>query len=169
MTWHELPFGDFVFLDGDGRESGSLQYRALALPGAPPAFAKEMPAGEVHSVALQFFDPETGGRLLVAPDVAGANEDLLKALGDSDAVLFDGTFWSNDELSKLKPAARTADQMGHITIERSLELLRGSRAKKKAYIHINNTNPILAAESKARAAVEGSGIEVARDGMEFEL
>jgi len=42
----------------------------------------------------------------------------------------------------------------------SLELLRKSPARRKIYIHINNTNPVLAADSPERAAVEDAGIVV---------
>jgi pyrroloquinoline quinone biosynthesis protein B len=60
--------------------------------------------------------------------------------------------------------------MGHVTIrDCSLGLLGRLRAKRKIYIHINNTNPILASDSRERAAVEAAGIMVGSDGFEFEL
>ena len=37
------------------------------------------------------------------------------------------------------------------------------------YIHINNTNPILDRKSAAAAAVRAAGVEIAEDGMEFEV
>jgi len=174
IVWHEVHFEQYGSLPGDYRRIGSasggaLQYRAIMLAGTPPAFAKQSLPNEVHSVAYQFLDPQTGGRLLVAPDVAALNDELCAALHDSNAVLFDGTFWSPDELSALKPGARSADQMGHITIQRSLEFLKAAPARTKAYIHLNNTNPVLAPDSREGAAVKAAGIEVAYDGMEFEL
>jgi pyrroloquinoline quinone biosynthesis protein B len=36
-------------------------------------------------------------------------------------------------------------------------------------IHINNTNPVLLADSPERAAAEAAGWEVAEDGMELRL
>ena len=36
-------------------------------------------------------------------------------------------------------------------------------------IHINNTNPILIEDSPERAEVEAQGVEVAIDGLEFEV
>jgi len=47
------------------------------------------------------------GRLHQAPDVAAVNPELLEALKSSDAVLFDGTFWSGDDLTVVRPGART--------------------------------------------------------------
>jgi pyrroloquinoline quinone biosynthesis protein B len=121
-------------------------------------------------VAYQFMDERTGGRLLVAPDIGALNDQLLEALSSSDAVLCDGTFWSGDELSQVKPLAPKAGEMGHITIgDCSLKLLARLPAQHKIYIHINNTNPILAINSPERIAVESAGIMVGTDGFEFEL
>ena len=150
--------------------NSSVQFRAIPLPGKPPLFAKELPSTGIHSVAYQFLDPATDRRLLVAPDVAILNSGLLQALAESDAVLFDGTFWSQDELGEVKPGARTADEMGHVTIrDCSLEILRDLKARHKIYVHINNTNPILSPGSPERAAVEAAGIVVGYDGLEFDL
>jgi len=165
--WHEPPTKDFAPLDA---ESGpGLQYRAIELPGKPPPFAKGAEAG-AHSLAYQFLDPRTGGRLLVAPDVAEVTQGLRDALTDSSAVLFDGTFWSSDELINIKPKAGRASDMGHVTIrDCSLDLLKKTASSVKVYIHINNTNPILAPNSAERSAVEAAGIQVGADGLEFDL
>jgi len=145
-------------------------YRAIELPGKPPPFAKAIPSEGSHSIAYQLMDARTGGRLLVAPDVGDLNDKLLEALSSSDAVLFDGTFWSADELSRVKLRAPKAGEMGHVTIrDCSLNLLAKSPARHKIYVHINNTNPILAPDSPQRAAVEAAGVMVGADGFEFEL
>ena len=163
VTWHE-PQSTF----SSGEES-NLRYRAIALPGGPPLYASNLKDGP-HSVAYQFLDTTAGGKLLVAPDVAAVNPELLAALKDSDAILFDGTFWSNDDLAKVRPGTRTPEQMGHVTIkDGSLDLLVKLPAKRKIYTHINNTNSILSPQSPERAAVEAAGITVGQDGIEFEL
>jgi pyrroloquinoline quinone biosynthesis protein B len=165
--WHEPP-EDFAPLSRDSGATG-LSYRAIALPGTPPPFAKRAPAG-VHSLAYQFQDPVTGGRLLVAPDVAEVTQELQQALESSQGVLLDGTFWSADELAGVRPNAPKAFEMGHVTIKDvSLALLAKLPARQKIYIHINNTNPILAPGSPERTAVETAGIAVGWDGLEFEL
>ena len=70
----------------------------------------------------------------------------------------------------MKKQARTAGDMGHLTIrDGSLALLSGLRAQRKIYIHINNTNPVLSPGSPERAAVAAAGMEVGYDGLEFEL
>ena len=59
--------------------------------------------------------------------------------------------------------------MGHLTIQSSMGILKDCPAQHKAYIHINNTNPVLMPNSKERIAVETAGIRIAEDGMKFEL
>lgn len=168
--WHEPSKTDFTTLAPDVGSDKGLRCRAIELPGKPPPFARSDEATGGHSLAYQFLDPQTGGRLLVAPDVSEINQGLREALATSNAVLFDGTFWSSDELAKVRPDGRQAAEMGHVTIrDCSLELLKRSTSSNKVYIHINNTNPILASDSAERAAVEAAGIVVGWDGLEFEL
>ena len=137
------------------RLNDSMAFRAIALP---------------HSVAFQFLD-ETSTRLaLVAPAVGEVTRELSKASADSDVILLDGTFWSDHELAAVRPGARSSREMNHLPIgDGSLELLRQSRARRKIYTHINNTNPILMPGTRERAQVEQAGIEIARDGLEIVL
>jgi pyrroloquinoline quinone biosynthesis protein B len=68
--------------------------------------------------------------------------------------------------------AKTGRRMGHLPIAGeggSLEALARLPAKRKIFVHINNTNPILVEGSPERRAVEEAGFEVARDGMELAL
>ena len=61
--------------------------------------------------------------------------------------------------------------MGHMPIDGadgSLAAL-ARLARRRIYVHINNTNPILVAGSPERMAVEGKGWEIAEDGMEIVL
>ena len=169
-VWREPSVGAFVPLVSQGKSTSSLLYRAIFLPGTTPPFAKDISSRGVHCVAYQFLDQRTGGRLLVAPDVAAVNDGLREALITSDAVLFDGTFWSADELSRVKPIAPKAGEMGHVTIKDcSLDLLRALPARRKIFVHINNTNPVLMNDSPERALIEAAGIAIGYDGLEFQL
>ena len=169
-VWHDPPTRQFRQLVSGAGSGKSLSYRAIELPGGPPRFASKRSSPGAHNVAYEFRDERTGGRMVVAPDVIAVNDPLKKALGEADAVLFDGTFWSSDELSTVKKGAPEAGEMGHLTIkDASLALLAGLKARHKIYIHINNTNPILALGSAERAKVEAAGVVVGYDGLEFEL
>ena len=123
-----------------------------------------------HSVAFQFSDESSGRFALVAPAVGELTRELSEASVRSDLILFDGTFWSDNELEAARPGARSAREMNHLPIlNGSLEFLRQSPARRKIYTHINNTNPILMPGSPERAQLEQAGIEVARDRLEIVL
>jgi pyrroloquinoline quinone biosynthesis protein B len=122
------------------------------------------------SIAFQFRDEISGASVLIAPAVGRVTDELRDAIHDTDVVLFDGTFWDNDELRAVRPGARTAREMNHLPIsEGSLDLLRQAPARRKIYTHINNTNPILSPGSLERSTVEQAGVEIARDGLEIIL
>jgi pyrroloquinoline quinone biosynthesis protein B len=123
-----------------------------------------------QSVAFQFLDEASGRMALVAPAVGELTANLSKASADSDLILFDGTFWREDELAAVRPGSRSAREMNHLPIRgASLDFLRRSPARRKIYTHINNTNPILMPGSPEREKVEQAGIDVARDGLEIVL
>jgi pyrroloquinoline quinone biosynthesis protein B len=123
-----------------------------------------------HSVAFQFLDATSGRLTLVATSVGDLTRDLSQAFADSEVILFDGTFWSDNELAAVRPKARSARKMNHLPIcDGSLDFLRQSPARRKIYTHINNTNPILMPGSPERAELEQASIEVARDGLEIVL
>ena len=88
-------------------------------------------------------------------------------------LLFDGTFWSDDELAEAGGSdAPSAREMGHLPVggpEGSMQLLPRAGAQRTVLVHINNTNPMLGRSSAERAEVEAAGLEVGDDGMEFEL
>ena len=132
-----------------------MAFRAIELPG---------------SVAFQFRDDTSGRTALFAPSVGSLTEQLRDAVHTSDLVMFDGTFWSDGELGRVRPGARSAREMNHLPInDGSFDVLRQSPAHRKIYIHINNTNPILMPGSPERAELEQAGIEVAHDGLEIVL
>jgi pyrroloquinoline quinone biosynthesis protein B len=51
----------------------------------------------------------------------------------------------------------------------SLERLADLRTRRRIYIHVNNTNPMLREDSPQRAEVVAAGWEIAEDGMEVRL
>jgi pyrroloquinoline quinone biosynthesis protein B len=106
-------------------------------------------------------------RLAYMPAMARYSDELLAELDLCDAVLLDGTFWSDDELQRVDAAARTARQMGHVPLGGAagvLEAASGLRQPRKIFVHINNTNPILDEASPQFAEATAAGWEVAKDG-----
>jgi len=166
-----LPEGQAIPLaDGAGRELG-VTCTAVSVARRPPRYAREASAA-TYDVALRLADQRTGATLAYIP-TAGAVDDAVRSVArGADLLLFDGTFWSDGELRAAGVDAPTAREMGHVPIGGpggSIELLPRLGARRTVFVHINNTNPILSRSSSERAQVEGSGIEVADDGMEVEL
>jgi len=167
---HEPPTDKIAPLATHGEKPSGLLYRAISLSFTPPPFAAAASKEGVQSVAYEIVDEKTKGRLIVAPDVAEITPELSESMQAADAVLFDGTFWSNHEFQKITGKKRTSDDMGHVPIHNgSLNVLRKMKARHKVYFHINNTNPILRADSPERIKVERAGMTVSADGMELEL
>jgi pyrroloquinoline quinone biosynthesis protein B len=170
VVWHQPKDGQFESLHGNNGRESSLRVRVLPLSGRGPRYAGKNPEGGVCTIALQFLDERTGGRLLVAPGVAAWSPLLQDAASESAAVLVDGTFWSEDELSRIRPGAPGASEMGHLPIrDGTLAILSALPGRHRVYIHINNSNPIFVPGSQERATVESAGIVVGYDGMSFDL
>src|SRR5918996_298427 len=89
----------------DGQTSG-LSVAPFAVPAGPPRFASAAEPG--HTVGLVIHDKTTGGSCAFVPGCGELSPAILDLLGRSDLVLFDGTFWSDDELVTLGISDRKA-------------------------------------------------------------
>ncbi len=144
---------------------------ATAVARRPPRYAHGAPVG-TFDVGLRIEDERSGGVLAYVPTAGTVDDAVRRTARGADLLLFDGTFWSDDELRTAGADAPSAREMGHLPVGGqggSLELLPGIGAKRTVLVHINNTNPILAPGSPERAQVEAAGIVVGEDAMEFEL
>lgn len=153
----------------DGCPSG-LSVTAFPVPAGPPRFAAHDRPG--HTVGLLIRDEATGGSCAFVPGCGGLDDAVLGALEQAELVLFDGTFWSDDELVALGISDRTARQLDHLPVsgpDGSLVRLAQLGAARRVYTHINNTNPMLVEDSPQRAEVERAGLRVGADGMRFSL
>jgi pyrroloquinoline quinone biosynthesis protein B len=169
--WIEPATKSAPLLRRDGSASG-LSYEAIPLPGKPPRFMKDNLAATGNVVGYRITDVKTGGRLLFLPDVAELNKTVMQWLPESDALLFDGTFWSENEMPERGLGNLSAADMGHAPISGgsgSLKMLAELKVPKKIYTHINNTNPILIEDSPESAAVRAAGWVVGRDGLTLEI
>ncbi len=155
------------YRDGTATAISILPFEVLA---GPPRFALEHATG--HTVGLILRDEVTGGSCAYVPGCGELDQPLLERLGDTDLLLFDGTFWTDDELISLGIGDRSAREMDHQPISGaggSLPLLAGLSRPAQVYTHINNTNPMLLEGSPERKQVEAAGILVGYDGMSFSI
>jgi pyrroloquinoline quinone biosynthesis protein B len=153
----------------DGTESG-IAATPFAVAGDPPRFARrELPG---HTVGLLLEDIRTGGKLAFVPGCGALDPRLVTRLAGADALLFDGTFWTDDEMIRLGLSERTAQQMDHLPIsgpDGSLARLSKLPCKHRVYTHINNSNPMLIEDSPERLEVLAAGLLVGDDGMRFSV
>ncbi len=167
----ELPAegGPVPLMYAAGEPSG-LTVETFPVPAGPPRFASEELPG--HTIGLLLRDAATGGSCAFVPGCGGLDAALLARLNAATLVLFDGTFWTDDEPIRLGIGDRTARQMDHLPVsgpDGSLDRLARLRAPRRVYTHINNTNPMLVEDSPERAEVERAGLVVGMDGMRFEV
>jgi pyrroloquinoline quinone biosynthesis protein B len=152
----------------DGGPSG-LRVICFPVPAGPPRFAREERPN--HTVGLVVEDERTGGRCAFVPGCGGLDDAWLARLATADLVLFDGTFWTDDELIGLGIGDRTAREMDHLPVsgpDGSLARLRALPGRR-VYTHINNTNPMLIEDGPEHREVEQAGLQIGTDGMRFTL
>ncbi len=167
---HELSLGQPNPLRYRNGEQSGIVVEPFEVPAGPPRFARAQTPG--HTVGLNLQDQSSGGSCAYVPGCGNLDGELLERLGKVDLLLFDGTFWTDDELTSLGISDRRAREMDHQPIsgpEGSLSRLAKLGRPRKVYTHINNTNPILLESSAERALVERTGLTVGLDGMSFTL
>lgn len=175
VAWSDFTAGaTFSLLDPAGHDSG-IRCRALSLGDHYPAYLGESRRSEVTSGEASLglmVESSSGKRLAYLPAVPALSAELLTAMASAEVVLFDGTFWSDDELIRLQGSGQTAWKMGHIPVSPangSLDELAVVAGPRKIYVHINNTNPMLNEAGPEYATVRKRGWEIAEDGWQFEI
>lgn len=173
VTWRRIVLGrEQELVPAEGGRNG-LGLTGVAAPGKLPLHLEGLMAPDPEdNVGLVIRERPTGRSLAYFPAAASVTPPIRKAAETADAVFFDGTFWSSDELIRLGVGLKRAEEMAHLPIGGeggSLARCSDLAATRRIYIHVNNTNPILDPRSPERASVEERGWEVAADGMEVAL
>lgn len=170
FSWLEVKVDEPLLLD-----RGRLRVRAFRAGVKKPRYVTSSEIVESEDdwvLGYRFEDPESRGAVVYAPGVEQWTAALAAELEGADVVFLDGTLWAEDELAAMGVGNLTARQMGHLPIggpEGSAQHLRSLPARRKVYVHINNTNPVLDEGSEERRRLENWGIEIGFDGMELEV
>jgi pyrroloquinoline quinone biosynthesis protein B len=172
VSWVTLELGRAVRLRAPDGEDLGVEIIARPSPGKLPVHLAfhGRPSPE-DNIGIWVRDLSTGRTLAYVPGAASL-DGLAPHLDEADCVLFDGTFWSSDELVALGLSQARAEDMAHMPVGGlggSLEKLAALRAPRRIYTHINNSNPLLIEGSAERREVAAAGWQVAEDGMEIEL
>jgi pyrroloquinoline quinone biosynthesis protein B len=137
----------------------------LYLEGENPALAAE--TGANVGIELSANDR----RIIYVPGAADVTPAMRARFARADVIFFDGTVFTDDEMIRTGTGTKTGRRMGHMPIEDKEGALAtlADLTCRRIFIHINNTNPILVADSPERNKVERAGWEVAEDGLKVEL
>lgn len=153
--------------------AGGIEASLFMVPGKVPLYLEGVKAAlddeSPTNVGIELS--RNGARLVFVPGAAAVTPSMRERFARADALLFDGTLFTDDEMLRTRTGEKTGRRMGHIPIDGTdgtLQALQDVTAQR-IFIHINNTNPMLIADSPERAKVEAAGWQVAEDGMEIVL
>ena len=158
----------------DGEPSG-LTVELFAVPGKVPLYLEQAnvtPVLEENEQTVGAAISDGTSTLFYIPGCAAMTPALANRLRNADAVMFDGTLWSDDEMIRAGLGPKTGQRMGHMSVSGpngTLEAFASLGVRRRVLLHINNSNPILLDDSAERAIVEAAGWDVAYDGMELTL
>jgi pyrroloquinoline quinone biosynthesis protein B len=170
----DLPLGLALELADAAGDPLGLTLEAFAVPGKVPLFeeagADQGRADDGATIGLALS--AGGGTLLFIPGCAAMTPALAARIAGADTLFFDGTLFRDDEMIRAGAGPKTGARMGHMSIDGpggAMAALRDIAVRRRIFIHINNTNPVLLADSPERAQVAAAGWEVAEDGMEIAI
>ncbi len=147
-----------------------LSFRALPLSSkaAPYSPHRDNPVPG-DNIGMVITDQRSGKTAFYAPGLGEITPPVWNEMLSADAVMVDGTFWTDDEMITLGISRKRAREIGHLPQSGEGGMMEWMAklpsATRRMLIHINNTNPILDETSAERAALTRAGIEVCEDGM----
>ncbi|MDZ4843101.1 MAG: pyrroloquinoline quinone biosynthesis protein PqqB [Hyphomicrobium aestuarii] len=171
----QLPSEAATPLTGADVDLG-LTITAFNVPGKVALFleteGQNFGSRDGDTIGLEVVEPSTGARFFYIPGCAEVDPPLADRIRGAKLVFFDGTLFTDDEMITQKLLDKTGKRMGHISIsgaDGSIAAFAPLGVRRRIYVHINNSNPILDEGSAARREAERAGWEVAHDGMEVRL
>jgi pyrroloquinoline quinone biosynthesis protein B len=152
VLFRQLELDVFVPLrDIEGKSAG-LSLSAFPVQGKVPLHMESfIEASDETNIGVIVRDDETGARLVYVPG-AGSAEGIAERARDATCLFFDGTFWSDAEVSRFGQSPRPAREVAHLPVggpRGSLALLEPLPVARRYYTHVNGTNPMLRAGSTA--------------------
>ena len=171
-----LPLDRTIPLAGAAGDSG-LAVEAYAVPGKVPLYREgenfdPSPSEAGDTIGLAVTATTSGKSFHFVPGCAVVNGRLRERLVGSALVFFDGTLWQDDEMIRMGIGVKTGRRMGHISVSGADGAIAGFadlHVGRRIFLHINNSNPVLLADSPERREVEVAGWEIAFDGMDVRL
>lgn len=173
-----LAMNEKIALKGPEGEESGLFLEAFAVPGKVALFQEDSAKGadfgteEGDTIGLEITESGSDARLLFIANCAKVDETVRARCAGASLLFFDGTLWQDEEMISRGEGQKTGARMGHISMsgeQGSMAALQDLEIGRRIFIHINNTNPALLADSAERSQIEVAGWSVAHDGMEITL
>ena len=165
LSWVEIHAG-VSFLLG----TSDIVCTPFAMEGELPFYARELGPSGSEQASLGLLLEGDGMRIAYTPMVPAITDSLRKIYARCETIFVDGTFWSDDELSKTHAGTPLAQAIGHVPMsggDGTIALLSDLPALQKVFVHLNNTNPVLDPRSGAYNKVVEAGWKIAQDGWEL--
>jgi len=176
VSWRPLVMDRMTEIAGPTGVPSGVSARAFPVPSKVALWREDPEMKDFGSTAEDTIGLErmsnNGKHFFYIPGCAGMRTELAERLRGAELVFFDGTTYSDNEMIALGLGSKTASRMGHMSVSGatgSVASFRPLRVARKIYIHINNSNRILVADSPERKTVEAEGWEVGMDGLEVVL
>ncbi|MGV8984789.1 MAG: pyrroloquinoline quinone biosynthesis protein PqqB [Cypionkella sp.] len=155
----------------DGTPSG-LVVEAFAVPGKPAWYMEDAGGDPGDTIGLKLQASGSDDAVFFIAACAEVTPDLAARLQGAKLVMFDGTLWQDDELIRAGLGSKTGQRMGHLSMSGSggtVAALADLDIGQRVFVHINNTNPALLANSPERQKLNAAGWRVPSTGEEFVL
>ncbi len=160
-------------LDQGFELEAGLRARFFAVPGKVPLYLEggsEPPPIVIDDTTVGLEIAVAGSRMVFIPGCAAMTPDLRAWLEGADLVFFDGTLWQDDEMVVAGLGHKTGRRMGHMSLsgpDGTIAAFRSITVGRKVIVHMNNSNPVLLADSAQRAEAEAAGWIIGYDGLAF--
>ena len=161
-----------IALDVPFAPLAGLEVVAFSLPGKAALWLESGSAetGGESDATIGLELKAKGRRAIYAPGCSRISDALLARIEGADALFFDGTTFTDEEMIAERLSSKSARRMGHTPMSGpggALERFADIHVGRKIFVHINNSNPALIAGSPERIMVEEAGWTLAFDGEEI--
>ncbi|PBC07018.1 pyrroloquinoline quinone biosynthesis protein PqqB [Mesorhizobium sp. WSM3859] len=172
------PTQEMAICGADGHPTGVV-VGSFPVPGKVALYLEQrgdpdadFSSGTGDTIGVRISGADGLGAVFYVPGCARIDAALRERLAGAACLLFDGTFYTDDEMITAGVGQKTGARMGHIAMSGeagSIAALADVKIGRRIFIHVNNTNPVLDESSAEHAAVKAADWEVAADGMEMEF
>lgn len=115
-----------------------------------------------NTIGIEIKNDKTDSTLLYISDTDSLTNEIIQKINSAEKVVFDGTFYSEDELPRQK-------DVPHPPMMTTATILGYQDPKKFYFTHLNHSNPAVNSRSQEAKALEKMNYGIAFDNMVLTL